>query len=151
MSGSVSVRSGEAVLITADDAGKGLMAPQDTVMVDLSEGLPLIGETEWPSNDTATHLALYRRLPDCGAVICTHLPSTETRAPWRMAEKVAAALDPSSDGIPPALLIQPDGVVAWGRDTEEALSRLACAAHLDHPPRADSAAGKPLPIQVSVR
>ncbi|WP_405755416.1 class II aldolase/adducin family protein [Streptomyces sp. NBC_01411] len=72
--GSVSVRSGEAVMITAGDLSKRVMTDQDTVMVDPFKGLPLLGESEWPPAETPVHLALYRRLPGCGAVIHAHAP-----------------------------------------------------------------------------
>ncbi|MBQ1101195.1 class II aldolase/adducin family protein [Streptomyces sp. b94] len=80
-SGSVSVRSGEAVLITAGGLDNMVMTRQDTVMVDPIEGLPLIGEVEWPPDETAVHLALYRRVPDCQAVICARVPCAEAGAP----------------------------------------------------------------------
>ncbi|MEU3416420.1 class II aldolase/adducin family protein [Streptomyces sp. NPDC006658] len=72
-SGSVSVASGEAVLITADGVRKETMTRHDTVLVDPFRGLPLLGETSWPCAETPVHLALYRRLPGCGAVI--HVPA----------------------------------------------------------------------------
>ncbi len=73
-SGNVSLRSGQAVLISATGRGKGRMSRRDTVLVDPVEGLPVAGETEWPSAETAIHLAVYRRRPDCGAVVHAHPP-----------------------------------------------------------------------------
>lgn len=183
-SGSVSVRSGEAILITAGDLDKRAMTPQETVMVDPSEGLPLTGEIEWPPEETAIHLALYRRLPGCGAVIHVQAPcsmalafltegsaclgravlvtpeTVQTLDPSgdclpalpvvadrldasRIAEDVVAALDASAAGIPPALLIQPNGLVVWGRDTDEAVSRLECVEQLGHLLRPGAVADEP--------
>ncbi|MFI5526706.1 methylthioribulose 1-phosphate dehydratase [Streptomyces platensis] len=73
-SGNISVRSGETVVITASGRSKGAMSRKDTVMVEPFEGLPLLGETEWPSAETSIHLALYQQLPNCGAVIHAHAP-----------------------------------------------------------------------------
>ncbi|MEV0374717.1 methylthioribulose 1-phosphate dehydratase [Streptomyces sp. NPDC050636] len=73
-SGNVSIRAGEAVVITASSQSKGTMSHQDTVMVDPHEGLPLLGETEWPSAETSLHLAIYQQVPDCRAVVHAHAP-----------------------------------------------------------------------------
>lgn len=73
-SGNLSVRSGEAVVITASGRGKRTMSGNDTVLVDPFEGLPLTGETEWPSAETSIHLAVYQYVPDCGAVLHAHTP-----------------------------------------------------------------------------
>ncbi|MEE1762771.1 MULTISPECIES: class II aldolase/adducin family protein [unclassified Streptomyces] len=155
--GSVSVRSGEAVLITAGGLDKRVMTPQDVVMVDPFDGLPLTGEFEWPPEETALHLALYRRLPDCGAVIHAQAPgrpdgsrpdaglpvlpvATDPLDVSRLVEDVTAALAPSASaaGTPPALLFRGNGLVTWGRDTDEALGRLESADPLSHPLRADA-------------
>ncbi|WP_432017984.1 class II aldolase/adducin family protein [Streptomyces sp. 1222.5] len=68
-SGSLSLRSGDAVLITAQDLDKGRADARDTVLVDPSEGLPLLGETEWPCAEAPVHLALHGYLPDCETVV----------------------------------------------------------------------------------
>lgn len=180
-SGSVSVRSGEAVLITAGGLDKRVMTRQDILMVDPFEGLPLVGEVEWPPDDTAVHLALYRRVPDCGAVICARVPRAEALAPStrgsgrseapgeaqtartlgsphaclpalpavadrleasRIAEDLVAALDTPAP-IPAVLLVQGDGLVVWGRDADEALSRLECTEQLSRLLRAEAVAGAP--------
>ncbi|MCM2579603.1 methylthioribulose 1-phosphate dehydratase [Streptomyces meridianus] len=72
--GNVSTRSGEAVVISASGCSKGQMSRQDTVIVDGDSGLPLVGEVEWPSAETAIHLAIYQNIPDSGAVVHTHSP-----------------------------------------------------------------------------
>ncbi|MGW3647943.1 class II aldolase/adducin family protein [Streptomyces sp. NPDC000878] len=73
-SGNLSVRCGEAVVITASGRRKRTMSRNDTVLTDPFEGLPLTGETEWPSAETSIHLAVYRHVPDCGAVVHAHTP-----------------------------------------------------------------------------
>jgi ribulose-5-phosphate 4-epimerase/fuculose-1-phosphate aldolase len=169
--GSISMRSGEAVIITADDLNKGMMTRQDTVMVDPFRGLPLLGETEWPPAETPVHLAVYQRLPDCGAVVHAHTPCSTALATSagsagqigqvrfrepemakslgvsdprlvvlpvvanghdvsRIANDVMTCLDESTADAPPALLIEGNGILTWGRDTEEARSRLASAEEL---------------------
>ncbi|MFE9399900.1 class II aldolase/adducin family protein [Streptomyces flavidovirens] len=169
--GSISIRSGEAVMITASDLKKGAMSRQDTVMVDPFRGLPLLGEVEWPPAETPVHLAIYQRLPDCGAVVHAHAPcytalSTLTGSAgrigqagrqelemsksfgvsdprlvvlpvvedWqdvsRIANDVTTYLDESTADTPLALLIERTGIFTWGRDTDEARSRLECAEEL---------------------
>ncbi|WP_242902352.1 methylthioribulose 1-phosphate dehydratase [Actinomadura terrae] len=73
-SGNVSVRSGEAVLISASGCAKGTLDHRDTVLVDAGNGRPLTGETRRPSAETAIHLAFYSEYPDCGAVVHAHAP-----------------------------------------------------------------------------
>ncbi|MFJ8330159.1 methylthioribulose 1-phosphate dehydratase [Streptomyces sp. NPDC094437] len=73
-SGNVSIRSGEGVMITASGRSKGTMAPEDTVIVDPVDGRPLVGETERPSAETSIHLAVYRQVSGCGAVVHAHAP-----------------------------------------------------------------------------
>ncbi len=167
------------------------MTRQDTVMVDLVEGLPLIGETEWPPAETPVHLALYRHVPDCQAVICAREPRAESGAPLtggsspfrratpgepqtartlgsphaclpappavadrleasRFAEEVVAALDTPAT-TPAVLLVQGDAVIAWGRDADEALSRLECTEQLSHLLRAEVGSGIPAPARENAR
>ncbi|MFF2807993.1 methylthioribulose 1-phosphate dehydratase [Streptomyces sp. NPDC058000] len=73
-SGNISVRSGDAVVITASGRSKGTISRHDTVLVEPDKGLPLLGESEWPSAETSVHLAVYRQLPPCGAVVHAHAP-----------------------------------------------------------------------------
>ncbi|MEU2435531.1 methylthioribulose 1-phosphate dehydratase [Streptomyces rubradiris] len=73
-SGNVSVRSGDAVLVTATGCGKGTITAADTVLVDPDGGLPLVGESAWPSAETTIHLAVYRTRPEARAVIHAHAP-----------------------------------------------------------------------------
>ncbi|KUL36824.1 hypothetical protein ADL22_23240 [Streptomyces sp. NRRL F-4489] len=73
-SGSLSVRCGDAVAITVGGLETATLTRHDTVLIEPEEGLPLLGEVEWPPAETALHLALYRLLPGCGAVIHTQAP-----------------------------------------------------------------------------
>ncbi|MBT2210160.1 methylthioribulose 1-phosphate dehydratase [Actinomadura sp. NEAU-AAG7] len=73
-SGNISVRSGDAVLISASGCAKGTVDRRDTVLVNAGDGSRLTGETRRPSAETAVHLAFYREYEDCGAVIHAHAP-----------------------------------------------------------------------------
>ncbi|MFI8998972.1 methylthioribulose 1-phosphate dehydratase [Streptomyces sp. NPDC053542] len=73
-SGSVSIRAGEAIMITTRDQSKRTISRQDTVLVDPFQGLPLLGETEWPAAETSMHLAIYQQVPGCGAIVHAHAP-----------------------------------------------------------------------------
>ncbi|MFJ9109987.1 class II aldolase/adducin family protein [Streptomyces sp. NPDC102283] len=163
-SGSISVRSGGAVIITTGDLNEESLR-QDAVMVDPSQGLPLLGETDWPPPETPAHLALHRRLAGRGAVVHTHEPrslalaAAVCRAPGPIGALVRVVApesrDPShlvdlpgrlelSDEVL-ALLVEGSGVLTWGRDTGEALSRLERIEELgrpllpEHPAHADAA------------
>ncbi|MFE2425071.1 class II aldolase/adducin family protein [Streptomyces hokutonensis] len=72
--GSLSLRSGEAVMITAEGQSRRTLSRRDTVMVDPFDGLPLSGETEWPPAEILLHLAIYRQVHDCRAVVHAHPP-----------------------------------------------------------------------------
>jgi methylthioribulose-1-phosphate dehydratase len=87
-SGNVSLRSGGSVVITASGRSKGTMAAGDTVVVDPEKGRPLAGETERPSAETFIHLAVYRQVPECGAVIHAHAPYSTALATLVGAEGV---------------------------------------------------------------
>ncbi|MFJ7411283.1 class II aldolase/adducin family protein [Streptomyces sp. NPDC098077] len=151
-SGSISVRSGEAVIITTGDLNEESLQ-QDAVMVDPSQGLPLLGETDWPPPETPAHLALHRRLPGRGAVVHVHEPRSLALAaavggaPGAIGALVAV-VDPEPRGpslvaglpghpeLPDeaaALLVEGSGVFTWGRDTDEALSRLERIEELGRP------------------
>lgn len=151
-SGSISVRSGEAVIITTGDLNEESLQ-QDAVMVDPSQGLPLLGETDWPPPETPAHLALHRRLPGRGAVVHVHEPRSLALAaavggaPGAIGALVAVvAPEPHGlsllAGLPghpelpdeaAALLVEGSGVFTWGRDTGQALSRLERIEELGRP------------------
>ncbi|MFE6686961.1 class II aldolase/adducin family protein [Streptomyces sp. NPDC057743] len=94
-SGHLSARSGEAVLLTVDGVDRSTLTRDDIVLVEPGEGLPLLGEVEWPPADACLHLALYRWLPDCGAIIQATPPhATELATAARAAGEIdQAALD----------------------------------------------------------
>lgn len=75
-SGNLSARLGaERVAITASGRHKGMLRPEDVLVVDL-EGRP-VGSELRPSAETLLHLQLYRRSAEVGAVLHTHsLPTT---------------------------------------------------------------------------
>ena len=72
-SGNVSVRCGDAMLITPSAMPPGQMTPADIARMDLGgEGAwegPRKPSTEWPF-----HRAILRARPDAGAVVHTHAP-----------------------------------------------------------------------------
>jgi L-fuculose-phosphate aldolase len=69
---SVRLRNG-AILCTPTLMGKGLMQPEDLVIVDL-EGKKLSG-TRGVSSEIAMHLLIYGKRPDIGAVVHAHPPT----------------------------------------------------------------------------
>lgn len=75
-SGNLSVRTadGHAVLITASGMSKGRITADDTVLVGADDGTALQPGSLRPSAETEIHLAVYRCLPDCGAVVHAHGP-----------------------------------------------------------------------------
>jgi L-fuculose-phosphate aldolase len=74
--GNLSVRLDEhRVLVTPTCFSKGMMQPEDMVVVDL-HGKKLSG-TYNPSSEIAMHLTIYRMRPDVGAVVHAH-PCTAT-------------------------------------------------------------------------
>jgi methylthioribose-1-phosphate isomerase len=72
--GNVSARAHDRVVISASGRAKGLMSRADTVEVSLSDGRSLDGPDRRPSAETAIHLAVYRSLPEVGAVVHAHAP-----------------------------------------------------------------------------
>src|SRR5579864_548210 len=74
--GNLSVRlDSHRVMITPTGFSKGMMHPEDMVIVDC-EGRKLEGETK-PSSEIGMHLTIYRMRPDVGAVVHAH-PCTAT-------------------------------------------------------------------------
>jgi L-fuculose-phosphate aldolase len=74
--GNLSVRlDQERVLVTPTCVSKGMMEPQDMVVVDL-DGKKLSG-VQNPSSEIVMHLTVYRMRPDVGAVVHAH-PCTAT-------------------------------------------------------------------------
>ncbi len=72
--GNISVRlSGGDILATPTAVSKGMMRPDDLVVVD-SEGNKLLGRRN-ASSEIAMHLLVYRRRPDVHAVVHAHPPT----------------------------------------------------------------------------
>jgi len=74
--GNLSVRlDADRVLVTPTGFSKGMMRPEDMVVVDL-HGKKLSGAYS-PSSEIVMHLTIYRMRPDVGAVVHAH-PCTAT-------------------------------------------------------------------------
>ncbi|MEE4490488.1 class II aldolase/adducin family protein [Streptomyces sp. BE230] len=146
-SGCVSMRSGEAVVISTGEAdGPSPRTDRNAVLIDPEEGLPLLGELSWPPPETPAHLAIHRQLPGGGVVIHTREPTTValaeavgaapstgaavlTVAPGRRSTSEPedmADLEKLIDlsGPVAAVLLAGSAVFTWGRSPEEALSGL---------------------------
>lgn len=165
--GNLSSRAGkERVLITAQHAPLGFLAPEDLVLVDL-EGRP-VHRGRQPSSETALHLAVYRDT-DAQAVIHAHPPEVlvfslahESFLPLSFEEKytlgevAVVAQDTPTVTRPeavvrelklrPIVILKGHGTVAAGKDLREAflltdLLEEAVRCQLLHP--AGAAAASP--------
>ncbi|HZD94295.1 MAG TPA: class II aldolase/adducin family protein [Candidatus Sulfotelmatobacter sp.] len=151
--GNLSVRlDQERVLVTPTCVSKGMMEPQDMVVVDLN-GRKLSGGHN-PSSEIVMHLTIYRMRPDVGAVVHAH-PCTATAfasagmaldeplcseivitlgsvplAPYATTGTMAL-----SDSLCPyipfhdAILMANHGVVAYGEDLCRAYMRMEAVEH----------------------
>lgn len=73
-SGNISVRVGEdAILITPSGMNKGIMSPEDIMLVDL-EGNPLEQSHHKPSSEIKMHLVSYMERHDISAIVHAHPP-----------------------------------------------------------------------------
>lgn len=68
---SVRLASGR-ILITPKGHNKAALSPKDIVAIDGS-GKP-VAKNQFPSSETATHLAIYRARPDVAAIVHAHPP-----------------------------------------------------------------------------
>jgi len=74
-SGNVSLRCDAGrVLITPSGCSKGRLSHDDGVLLGLSDGAPVDRDSPQPSAEACIHVALYRCLPHCGAVVHAHPP-----------------------------------------------------------------------------
>jgi ribulose-5-phosphate 4-epimerase/fuculose-1-phosphate aldolase len=75
--GNLSVRLGDALLITPSGRRKDELAPGDLVVMPLREGREAVarGARLRPSSDLAIHRAVYAARPDVLAVVHAHLPA----------------------------------------------------------------------------
>ncbi|WP_067686015.1 bifunctional S-methyl-5-thioribose-1-phosphate isomerase/methylthioribulose 1-phosphate dehydratase [Nocardia jejuensis] len=71
--GNISVRAGDAAVITASGLSKGELAATDTVTVAVADSAPLSAEGRKPSAETTIHTAIYRAR-DAVAVVHVHPP-----------------------------------------------------------------------------
>lgn len=60
----------EAVCLTRSGAAKGRLTAEDCCLVNLADGATLCGGPA--STESGMHLAVYRALPDCAAILHTH-------------------------------------------------------------------------------
>lgn len=151
--GNLSVRlDDERILVTPTGFSKGMMRPEDMVVVDL-QGQKLSGICR-PSSEITMHLTIYRMRPDVGAVVHAH-PCTATgfaTAGIALDEPLcsevvitlgAVPLAPYattgtmelSDSLRPyipfhdAILMANHGVVAYGEDLCRAYMRMEAVEH----------------------
>ena len=77
--GNVSARlgNGDTIAITPTAIPYDLMTTDQIAVVNLESGLPEAPDPA-PSTELPTHLAIYRRRPDVGAVVHTHSPCVST-------------------------------------------------------------------------
>jgi L-fuculose-phosphate aldolase len=168
--GNISVRvSEERIIVTPTLVSKGFMKPRMLVVVD-PEGQVVSGRLR-PSSELKMHLAVYRAEPGVGAVVHAH-PACATgfavagqaldRAymPELLVNLGAVPLAPyatpgtvevprSIEGLVAghgAALLANHGVLAWGRDLEEAYSRLETVELYAKILIAARAVGTPRPI-----
>lgn len=151
--GNLSARlDSDRIMITPTGFSKGMMQPEDMVIVDL-EGNKLEGETN-PSSEIAMHLTIYRMRPEVGAVVHAH-PCTATGfasagialdeplcseivvtlgsvplAPYATTgtSELSAALRPFIPGHN-AILMANHGVVAYGGDLAQAYMHMEAVEH----------------------
>ncbi len=151
--GNLSVRlDGERVMITPTGFSKGMMHPEDMIIVDLG-GKKLSGIHN-PSSEIVMHLTIYRMRPDVGAVVHAH-PCTATGfasagialdqplcseivitlgavplAPYATTGtmELSESLEPF---IPyhDAILMANHGVVTYGEDLSRAFMRMEAVEH----------------------
>lgn len=151
--GNLSVRLGQnRILVTPTGFSKGMMSPEDMVIVDL-HGKKLSGFYN-PSSEITMHLTIYRMRPDVGAIVHAH-PCTATgfaSAGIALDEPLcsevvitlgAVPLAPYattgtmelSDSLRPyipfhdAILMANHGVVAYGDDLCRAYMRMEAVEH----------------------
>jgi ribulose-5-phosphate 4-epimerase/fuculose-1-phosphate aldolase len=138
--GNLSVRVGDGFLVTASQtSGREELRADGVVLVtgwDLARHrLESLGaERALPSSESLTHAAVYGAAPEVGAVLHGHaptlwaearglgLPATAPAAAGTvaMARAVAALAERSALPTVAALAGHEDGILAWGRDLDQA-------------------------------
>jgi len=146
--GNISVRvARDRIVVTPTLVSKGFMKPGMLVTVDL-EGKVVAGGPR-PSSELKMHLAVYRTRPEVRAVVHAHPPSaTGFAVAGRALDRaympelvvnlgsvpLAPYATPSTEEVPRSIeglveghgaaLLANHGVIAWGRDLDEAYSRM---------------------------
>jgi L-fuculose-phosphate aldolase len=150
--GNVTARDGSTILATPTATSKRVVDERSLVEVDRG-GKPIRGKV---FGEIGLHVAVYERRPDVGAVVHAHPPhataiACSDRNPIErpfLAEAlvslgpiipkvdVTAPGDPARAALAPwcelvdAALLGNHGVIAWGKDCEQALLRLELVEHL---------------------
>lgn len=151
--GNLSVRLDQRrILVTPTCFSKGMMRPEDMVIVDL-HGKKLSGAYN-PSSEIAMHLTIYRMRPDVGAIVHAH-PCTATAfasagialdeplcsevvitlGSVPLAPYATTGSMELSDSLRPyipfhdAILMANHGVVAYGEDLRRAYMRMEAVEH----------------------
>ncbi len=151
--GNLSVRlDNDRVLVTASGVHKGLMGPEELIVVD-NRGRQGAG-TSKASSEVPMHLAIYEKIWDARAIIHAHAPWTTAASLKRdrldlsiLAEgrilfpevKVVPFLPPGSVELAEAaartaaenrvFILKAHGVVAWGKDLKEAFCLIEALEH----------------------
>ena len=151
--GNISARlSDELILTTPMGCCKGMLAPEDMVIVDM-EGRPH-GERR-PSTELQLHLAVYRHRPDVQAVVHAHPPTAVacTMAGVRMDERLLPEAIITLGAVPTApfalsgtpelyaaitpllpdhnaILLSHHGALTVGRDLMQAFHRMEQVEHM---------------------
>ncbi len=154
--GNVSVRlDDDRIMITPTGLSKGLMRPDDQVIVD-SRGKVLQGGRK-PSSELAMHLAVYRERPDIRACIHSHAPyaTAFAVAGIPLSQDILPEVvvfvgeipltdyaPPGTDAVPRSLephlaqanafLLRNHGLLTIGRSLDEAWQRHETVEHLAH-------------------
>ena len=142
------------ILITASGINKGKLSSRDVLLVD-DEGHMYQGSVaNRPSSETALHVALYRKYAHIAAIVHAHPPyatalsCTDRELDWRLLEETVIFLGPvpllprfkagslelaqataqAAAGVN-ALLLAGHGVISWGENIEQALSRMEIIEH----------------------
>jgi L-fuculose-phosphate aldolase len=152
--GNMSIRIGaDKILITPSGKNKGMLKEKDLVVVDL-KGKKLSGSLK-PSSELLMHLFVYQKRKDINAVVHAHPPyslafaSAHLHLAQNLLPEViiflgeiplTAYATPSTEEVPKSLssfiekhnafLLENHGVLALGKDIEEANSRLEMVEHL---------------------
>ncbi len=152
--GNVTAKDGATIFATPTATSKRLVDDQNLIELDAA-GKLTAGRGK-PFGEIGLHLAVYARRPDVGAVVHAHpphataiacsgqnpidrpfivealvslgpaIPKVELASPG---EPAVAALAPWCELVD-AVLLTNHGVMAWGRDCEQALLRLELVEHL---------------------